>query len=246
MAFTTDKTGWQALCNRTPAAYASFIYGVLTTRIFCRPTCPARLARRANVVFFDAADDAVRAGFRPCKRCKPDSATPEKRNQDVVQRACGIIRERYGAVTPAETAKLVGLSYRYFHGVFKEVTGVTPAHFARQCREEQVRDAVGSANCNTPPAATSMNTTAMPKTSDELCTNDNLNPAERGYKESSSETPELEKELDLIWQEMCQDDGYALWDQVDETLNGEVPWNEWLSATCQVNDVGIQDSEWII
>lgn len=136
MSFPTDDSRWQALCQRLPAAHASFIYGVKTTRIFCRPTCAARLARRANVVFFQTASEASRAGFRPCKRCKPSSADEpdlEQHKRDIVRRACDIMRGSGGAVAPAEVAGQVGLSGRYFHGIFKEVMGLTPVQYARQC-----------------------------------------------------------------------------------------------------------------
>lgn len=138
MTFSTDDSRWQALCQRLPAAHASFIYGVKTTRIFCRPTCAARLARRANVVFFQTASEASEAGFRPCKRCKPSSADEpdlEHHKRDIVRRACDIIRGSEGTVTPAEVAKQVGLSGRYFHGIFKEVIGLTPVQYARHCAQ---------------------------------------------------------------------------------------------------------------
>ncbi|ETN37267.1 uncharacterized protein HMPREF1541_08258 [Cyphellophora europaea CBS 101466] len=70
----TDSARWSILSSRAcpRSATPPFIYAVTTTHIFCRPTCPARLARRANIVFFDTAGDAARAGFRACKRCRPD------------------------------------------------------------------------------------------------------------------------------------------------------------------------------
>ncbi|KAK0609049.1 Bifunctional transcriptional activator/DNA repair enzyme Ada [Lasiodiplodia hormozganensis] len=71
-SFNNPHTRWRALTARDPAAHASFVYAVLSTRIYCRPTCPARLARRANIVFYDAAAQAAAAGFRACKRCRPD------------------------------------------------------------------------------------------------------------------------------------------------------------------------------
>lgn len=71
-SFNNPHTRWRALTARDPAAHASFVYAVLSTRIYCRPTCPARLARRANIVFYDAAAQAAQAGFRACKRCRPD------------------------------------------------------------------------------------------------------------------------------------------------------------------------------
>lgn len=137
MAFATDRARWEALTVRNPAAHTSFFYGVKTTNIFCRPTCPARLARRANVIFFNTIVDAERAGFRACKRCKPDtshSAVADQHSRLVIQ-ACSIIEQHQGHIAPKDVAKQVGLSPRYFHGIFKQITGTTPASFAKFCSE---------------------------------------------------------------------------------------------------------------
>lgn len=71
-AYSTPSLRWSALTTRDPSSANAFIYGVRSTGCYCLPTCPARLARRANVVFFDDTAQAERAGYRACKRCKPD------------------------------------------------------------------------------------------------------------------------------------------------------------------------------
>lgn len=132
MTFASQHARWQAVCVRDPSAHSSFVYAVTTTRIYCRPTCPARLARRANVTFFDTSDAAVTAGYRACKRCKPDSgtATSQDRQRDAVKQACGILQESRGLSRLKDVAKQVGLSPRYFHAVFKQEMGMTPAQYA--------------------------------------------------------------------------------------------------------------------
>lgn len=70
--YSTPASRWAALTTRDPAASKAFIYAVRTTKIYCRPDCRARLARRANVAFYDNAQQARQDGYRPCKRCKPD------------------------------------------------------------------------------------------------------------------------------------------------------------------------------
>ena len=248
MAFSTDTTRWQALCNRTLAAHAAFIYGVITTRIFCRPTCPARLARRANVVFFNAAEDAVRAGFRACKRCKPDSAVPERPNEAVVRWACSIIRQRNGDVTPQEAAKLAGLSYRYFHEIFKDVTGVTPAAFARQCREEHTTDAAVTTTLPLPSATTTIQTAAVaiPDVRAECFRTNSLQSVESSYQQSSAEDPDLEQELDWILRETCQDYSFAFEAQAGGALSDELAWAGWPLSASQVDDLDILNAEWIM
>src|SRR4051794_8688041 len=74
-AATVRDPRWRAVVARDAAAEGSFFYSVATTGVYCRPSCPSRGARPENVAFHATAADAERAGFRPCKRCKPDQAT---------------------------------------------------------------------------------------------------------------------------------------------------------------------------
>ena len=67
---------WESLTNRDPSADGTFYYSVKTTGVYCRPSCAARSARRENVQFHASREDAERAGFRPCKRCKPNEPPP--------------------------------------------------------------------------------------------------------------------------------------------------------------------------
>ncbi|KAJ8068507.1 hypothetical protein OCU04_004057 [Sclerotinia nivalis] len=78
--FLTSSQRHQALLSRDPLAHFSFIYSVITTKIYCRPTCPSRLARRANIIFHDTWEEAEGDGFRACKRCRPDIDKERLRN----------------------------------------------------------------------------------------------------------------------------------------------------------------------
>ena len=71
--FNTDEARWQAVIRRDPQADGHFYLGVKTTGIYCRPTCSSRKPNRVNVQFFATGDEAIQAGFRPCKRCRPQS-----------------------------------------------------------------------------------------------------------------------------------------------------------------------------
>jgi AraC family transcriptional regulator of adaptative response/methylated-DNA-[protein]-cysteine methyltransferase len=71
-AFASDDARWEAVCRRDPAALGAFVCSVRTTGVYCRPTCTARLPRRENVRFHATCADAEQAGFRPCKRCRPN------------------------------------------------------------------------------------------------------------------------------------------------------------------------------
>jgi methylphosphotriester-DNA--protein-cysteine methyltransferase len=69
-----DQVRWDALAKRDPDADGTFVYSVRTTGVYCRPSCPARPARRENVAFHLTCEEAEQAGFRPCKRCRPNQA----------------------------------------------------------------------------------------------------------------------------------------------------------------------------
>src|ERR1700755_2460025 len=73
---TTNDPRWLAVVKRQETADGTFYYAVKTTGVYCRPSCAARLARPENVQFHRTCKDAENAGFRPCKRCKPDQASP--------------------------------------------------------------------------------------------------------------------------------------------------------------------------
>ncbi len=69
--YYTDFDKWNAVNNKQNIQYADFLYGVKTTKIYCRPTCSSKIPKRENIVFFTDSADAEKQGFRPCKRCMP-------------------------------------------------------------------------------------------------------------------------------------------------------------------------------
>jgi AraC family transcriptional regulator of adaptative response/methylated-DNA-[protein]-cysteine methyltransferase len=130
---------WPALTARDKALDGEFVYAVTTTGIYCRPSCPSKLAKPAHVVFFDTTDHARDAGYRACKRCKPEEATLELRRADLVQQACRSLEQSASGVALAALARSAGLSTHHFHRIFKQATGLTPkAYFqALQARRLQ-------------------------------------------------------------------------------------------------------------
>ncbi len=137
---------WQAVVARDGKADGKFFYSVRTTGVYCRPSCASRRARPENVRFHTTAAAAERAGFRACKRCKPDRPITSP-HADKVAAACRLIAS--SDTTPAlETlARSVGLSPFHFHRLFKAQTGVTPRDYAAAYQAKRVRSALAhSAN----------------------------------------------------------------------------------------------------
>src|SRR3982750_196330 len=124
--FAGDAERWAAVVRRDRAADGAFYYAVRTTGVYCRPSCASRLAHRENVAFHLTCDAAERAGFRPCKRCKPNQAGLAEQHAAAVASACRAIESAESAPPLEELAALAGMSRFHFHRVFKSITGITP------------------------------------------------------------------------------------------------------------------------
>lgn len=137
--FSDDASRWRAVRQRDPAADDAFYYSVRTTGVYCRPSCPARLANRSNVRFHRTRREAERAGFRPCQRCRPDETPLIDRRRAAVAHACRLIDGAVDVPSLPVLAAAVDLSPYHFHRVFKMVTGVTPKAYAAARRVQRVR-----------------------------------------------------------------------------------------------------------
>ncbi len=116
------------------------LYGVRTTGIYCRPSCPSRKPRPENVVHFDTPAEAERAGYRACKRCKPrDAAAPADPWIDKVRRACVYLANVDGHPSLAALAARIGGSPSHLQRNFTRIVGVSPREFAEARRLEKVR-----------------------------------------------------------------------------------------------------------
>ncbi len=140
--FESDEERWAAVVSRDRRAEGHFVLGVVTTGIYCRPGCPARRPRRENVRFFARGEEAEGAGFRPCRRCRPDAPPLEERHAVAVARACRLIESAEEAPDLAALADAVGMSRYHFHRVFKAATGLTPRAYASAHRARRVREAL--------------------------------------------------------------------------------------------------------
>lgn len=142
-AFDTEPARWAALKARDRAADGAFYYSVRTTGVYCRPSCAARPARPENIAFHASTAEARAAGFRACKRCKPDLPPLAERNAAAVAAVCRLIDAAEESPSLDDMAAAAGLSPFYFHRVFKSVTGLTPKAYADARRAERVRQALG-------------------------------------------------------------------------------------------------------
>lgn len=130
---------WQAVLARDPAADGSFFYSVKTTGVYCRPSCPARTAKPENVQFHLSREEAESAGFRPCRRCKPDQPSLREQYTDKVTEICRLLETAETEPSLAELAAIAGLSTFHFHRIFKAITGLTPKAYAAAQRSNRVR-----------------------------------------------------------------------------------------------------------
>ncbi len=143
-AFASEATRWDALRRRDPAADGHFLYSVATTGVYCRPSCAARPARPENVAFFATRAEAERAGFRPCKRCRPDLPPRAEREAALAAAACRQIEAAEEMPSLAELADAAGVSAHHFHRLFRRVVGVTPKAYADAHRQRRVQDDLGA------------------------------------------------------------------------------------------------------
>ena len=138
-----DDLRWEVVVARDVSFDGQFYYSVATTGVYCRPGCAARLPKRANVSFHDTREDAEQAGYRPCKRCKPDQPSLGELHAGKIAQACRLIETADEAPKLDDLAAAVGLSSYHFHRIFKQALGVTPKAYATAHRGKRVREGLG-------------------------------------------------------------------------------------------------------
>jgi len=141
----TDELRWQAVVARSAAADGEFIYAVLSTGVYCRPSCPSRQARRDNMRFFDNMAAAEQAGFRPCKRCRPTGASPQEQQQQRIAALCQWIQQAEHLPNLQQLAEHAQLSPHYLHRLFKQALGITPKAYTSALRQQRLQAGLGQA-----------------------------------------------------------------------------------------------------
>jgi AraC family transcriptional regulator of adaptative response/methylated-DNA-[protein]-cysteine methyltransferase len=148
-AYSTDDERWAAVQQRAREADGIFYYSVRSTGVYCRPSCPSRGAKRANVAFHASRAEAEAAGFRPCLRCKPDQPPLAERQALAVAQACRLIDSALEELALDALAEACGMSRFHFHRVFKAHTGITPKAYAAARRAERLKRGLAQASTAT-------------------------------------------------------------------------------------------------
>jgi AraC family transcriptional regulator of adaptative response/methylated-DNA-[protein]-cysteine methyltransferase len=141
-----DDPRWARIVARDRAADGQFWYSVMTTGVYCRPSCPSRTANPRNVQLHDTLEAAKATGFRPCRRCNPDGPSIDSENAAIVARACRLIEQSDEEPSLTELAATVARSPGYFHRLFKAATGLTPKDYAAAHRATKVREGLANGN----------------------------------------------------------------------------------------------------
>jgi AraC family transcriptional regulator, regulatory protein of adaptative response / methylated-DNA-[protein]-cysteine methyltransferase len=133
---------WAQVQARDKACDGVFYYSVKTTSVYCKPSCASRAARPENVAFYASCEAAELAGFRPCKRCKPNQISLAETQAAIVAESCRLIKESEQNLSLETLANLAGLSTFHFHRVFKAITGLTPKMYSVANRAQKLRQAL--------------------------------------------------------------------------------------------------------
>lgn len=139
---TAADPRWARIIARDTNADGHFWYSVVTTGVYCRPSCPSRTAHPKNVRLHATLKEAQATGYRACRRCNPDGASPQAQNAALIEQACRMIETAELPPSLETLAKAVQLSAGYFQRLFKAQTGLTPKAYATAHRARRIRDSL--------------------------------------------------------------------------------------------------------
>ena len=138
-----EDSKWQAVQQRDASMDRRFVYGVLTTGVYCRPACAARRPRRDNVRFFDDPAAAAAAGLRPCKRCRPLEYWQDDPEVALLLRLCRLVDAQADALPDGnELAQAAGRDVFQLNRLFKRYLTITPGDYIESVRMHRVRHAL--------------------------------------------------------------------------------------------------------
>lgn len=135
-----ESIQWQAVLAHDARLDGHFVYAVRSTRVYCRPSCPARRPNRDRVVFFQTPHQAEVAGYRACRRCRPAETDRGNGDMEMVRHACDYIDSHSDSLIPLpDLASAAGADPTRLRRAFKRITGITPRQYADAQRVRAVR-----------------------------------------------------------------------------------------------------------
>jgi AraC family transcriptional regulator of adaptative response/methylated-DNA-[protein]-cysteine methyltransferase len=138
-----DEARWQIVLAREVCGNERFVYAVRSTGVYCRPGCPSRRPRRDNVLFFPVPGAAEQAGFRPCRRCRPERPRSVSPQMELIGRACRYIEAHPdGSLKLAELSEELQSSPYHLDRTFKRFLGITPRQYADALRIERLKSSL--------------------------------------------------------------------------------------------------------
>ena len=134
---------WESVQKRDASRDGEFFFGVMTTGVYCRPSCPSRPPLRKNIQFYESPADAERAGLRPCLRCRPLAALGTDPYTERIREVCRYIETHStDSLTATAMAEKAGLSLYHFQRSFKAIVGVTPGQYLESARMKQLKSSL--------------------------------------------------------------------------------------------------------
>lgn len=144
----TDEQ-WEAIKNKDASYDGQFFYALKTTKIVCKPSCVKKTCSPKNVVIFSTVEEAIEAGYQPCKRCRPDQAEWKGAKKELADTACRLIQENYkNAFSLDELAEKLNINKYYLLRAFKETVGDTPFSYHNGIRCEAAKEMLGNPEYN--------------------------------------------------------------------------------------------------
>lgn len=135
----TEEEMWQAVCENNSNYDGLFFYAVKTTGIYCRPSCKSKLPKRENICFFESSEEALKAGFHPCKRCRSDLIDYQPM-KDIAYTVKKMIENAFETQTEInQKMRDVGMTERRLTDIFKDEYGMTPKAYADSLRLKEAK-----------------------------------------------------------------------------------------------------------
>lgn len=134
---------FQAVSDRNADFDGAFVFGVRSTKIYCRPSCPARRPKPENIRFFAAPPEAEAAGFRACLRCRPQNSGKDDLQSELIEKICRLIEENADEILSLDRLAFeFGISPSHLQRTFKTIVGISPREYAQTCRVNKFKESV--------------------------------------------------------------------------------------------------------